>query len=137
LHSGFRFFKERIRNPNLKGTTVADAKKSILMPNGLMRNSFLVQSFAKFTIQTWIVASPELTKWVLVWFSRNDRSPDGQGFFIKFVHQLYVALGAVRKPWPVLRLHRGQYMSAKKQALSGPKITLFSSLARGNISTDV
>src|SRR5437899_96674 len=107
----------------------------ILAPDGLVRYPFLVQKFAKFRVNARVIAAPKGAKGIFGGFRLPTRLGWAARRRGRLIHQSHVAIGAPRKPLPILRFALWTIHVCQAQALSAPKVTLFSALARGTFQS--
>src|ERR1700731_899 len=78
----------------------------ILAPDRLVGNTFLGEQFAKFGMKARVIAPPKGAKRIFRIFGMRTRFACGaqtMRCWGRFMHQFHVAVGASRKPLPVLR----------------------------------
>src|SRR5277367_5401008 len=103
FHDGLRFFKLRIRNADLERSLRTYVKERVRSTKRLVRDSFVAQQFAKFSVNPWIIPLPERAEGIFLRFSRIVTFDDSDGRRRQFHNKVDVAIRAPPKPFPILR----------------------------------
>jgi RNA polymerase sigma-70 factor, ECF subfamily len=104
LNGRFCFFKKRERDAHLKSAFGIQIEKMICAPDGFVGDAFLVEEFAKLSVDAGIVALPKSANRIFPRFRRVSRATGWAG---KLSNQRHVAIGAHGEPLAIFRFALG------------------------------